>query len=156
MTATNVAAAGSEELVRKVAAHMTHGEDTAKKYYRHIQGVAESVNKYEVTAGGVGVKRKAPEEEKENYYLPKMKNALNGCQKKKRQSKNISTSRKKRRRWNCVQHSLKRKATQTRTCSREGVRKSCRTSAGLLRKNFEQLISRRGQTFAVYFSLCIL
>ena len=76
LTATNVAAAGSEELVRKVAAHMTHGEDTAKKYYRHIQGVAESVNKYEVTAGGVGVKRKAPEEEKENYYLPKMKKRI--------------------------------------------------------------------------------
>ena len=51
---------------------MTHSEDTAKKYYRHVQGVAESVNAYEVTAGGV--KRKAEEEEdKENFYQPKLK-----------------------------------------------------------------------------------
>ena len=82
LTATNVAAEGTEDLVRKVAAHMTHGEDTAKKYYRHIQGVAESVNAYEVTAVGVGLKRRAADEgdnkdddkddAKENY-LPKLK-----------------------------------------------------------------------------------
>ena len=50
LTATGVAAEGTEDMVRKVAAHMTHGEDT-RKYYRHLQGVAESVNAYtEVTA----------------------------------------------------------------------------------------------------------
>ena len=46
----------------------------------YIQGVAASVHTYEVTVGGVGgigVKRKASEEEeedKENYYQPKIKN----------------------------------------------------------------------------------
>ena len=39
LTSTNVATNGSEDLFRKVAAHMTHGEDTARKYYHHIQGV---------------------------------------------------------------------------------------------------------------------
>ena len=58
---------------------MTHGEDTAKKYYRHVQGIAASVHAYEVTAGGLGVKRKASdeeEEEKENYYQPKIKKRM--------------------------------------------------------------------------------
>lgn len=35
LTCSNVSADGSEELVRKVAAHMTHGENPERKYYRH-------------------------------------------------------------------------------------------------------------------------
>ena len=50
-TASEVAQDGSEEMVRRVATHMTHGENTARKYYRHIQGVQESVDVYsEVTS----------------------------------------------------------------------------------------------------------
>ena len=70
LTCTNVSADGSEELARKVAAHMTHGEDTARKYYRHIQGVEESVLAYQATAG---TRKRKPEvedsAEREILYL---------------------------------------------------------------------------------------
>ena len=81
LTSTNVAADGSEDMVRKVAAHVTHGEDTARKYYRHMQGIKESVNAYKATAttstSGIGQKR--PAEEKENdisITMPKMKRRI--------------------------------------------------------------------------------
>ena len=66
LTCTNVSAEGSEELVRKVAAHMTHGENTARKYYRHTQGVEESVLAYQATAGTRKRKAEEESEEKEN------------------------------------------------------------------------------------------
>ena len=78
-TATDVASEGSEELVRKVAAHMTHGEDTARKYYRHIQGVAESVNAYSEMTSVSSRKRKAEEDEKEEgvpKFTPKLKQRI--------------------------------------------------------------------------------
>ena len=39
LTATEVARDESDEAVRTVATHMTHGHDTAKKYYQHLEGV---------------------------------------------------------------------------------------------------------------------
>ena len=39
---------------------MTHGEDTARKYYRRIQGVEESVLAYQATAG---TRKRKPEVE---------------------------------------------------------------------------------------------
>ena len=78
-TATDVASEGSEELVQKVAAHMTHGEDTARKYYRHIQGVAESVNAYSEMTSVSSRKRKAEEDEKEEgvpKFTPKLKQCI--------------------------------------------------------------------------------
>ena len=86
LTSTNVAADGSEDLVWKVAAHMTHGEDTARKYYRHMQGIKESVNAYEATAttstSGIGQKRPASQvEEKENEIsMPKLKKRVKWLQ----------------------------------------------------------------------------
>ena len=54
--------------MRKVAAHMTHGENTARKYYRHTQGVKESVLAYPATAGTR--KRKAEESVETENPLP--------------------------------------------------------------------------------------
>ena len=65
MTASDVAEQESEEVLRNVAAHMTHGEETARKYYRHMQGVAQSVSAYELTAQHGSRKRKALEEDDE-------------------------------------------------------------------------------------------
>ena len=74
-TATEVAVNESDEVVRKVAAHMTHGEHTAKKYYRLQQGISESVDTYsEITSKG---KKRRREEEGEGAPIaPKLKKRI--------------------------------------------------------------------------------
>ena len=73
LTATGVAAEGTEDMVRKVAAHMTHGEDTARKYYRHLQGVAESVNAYTEVTAMERRKRTNETTDKDEELVPKLK-----------------------------------------------------------------------------------
>ena len=72
LTATGVAAEGTEDMVRKVAAHMTHGEDTARKYYRHLQGVAESVNAYTEVTAMERRKRTNETTDKDEELVPKL------------------------------------------------------------------------------------
>ena len=47
LTATEVARDGSDQVVRTVATHMTHGPETAKKYYQHLEEVQQSVSAFE-------------------------------------------------------------------------------------------------------------
>ena len=35
---------GSDQVVRTVATHMTHGHETAKKYYQHLEGVQQRIS----------------------------------------------------------------------------------------------------------------
>ena len=76
LTCTNVSADGSEELVRRVAAHMTHRENTARKYYRHVQGVEESVLAYEATAGTRKRKAEVSAETESPLSLPTIKKRI--------------------------------------------------------------------------------
>ena len=73
LSATGVAAEGTEDMVRKVAAHMTHGEDTTRKYYRHLQGVAESVNAYTEVTAVERRKRTNETTDKDEELVPKLK-----------------------------------------------------------------------------------
>ena len=34
----------SDQVVRTVATHMTHGHETAKKYYQHLEGVQQRIS----------------------------------------------------------------------------------------------------------------
>ena len=70
LTATQVANDGaSDEIVRNVATHMTHSADTARKYYQHLEGVAQSVEAYTE----ISRKRFAHEEQQEAIVVPKLK-----------------------------------------------------------------------------------
>ena len=43
LTSTQVAAEGATDAtIRTVATHMTHGTDTTRKYYQHLEGVGQS------------------------------------------------------------------------------------------------------------------
>ena len=69
-TATHVAKDGATpETIRTVATHMTHSEDTAKRYYQHLQGADESVEAFSVMS------RKRPPTEEDLPIVPRLKKA---------------------------------------------------------------------------------
>ena len=48
LTATHVATSGAtDDTIRKVAAHMSHGTETARRYYQHIEGEMESLQAFD-------------------------------------------------------------------------------------------------------------
>ena len=51
LTSTHVAASGStDDTIRKVAAHMTHGTDTARRYYQHMEEELQSIQAFDTIA----------------------------------------------------------------------------------------------------------
>ena len=69
-TATHVAKEGATETIRTVATHMTHSEDTARRYYQHLQGADESVEAFSVMS-----RKHPPTEEEDLPIVPRLKKA---------------------------------------------------------------------------------
>ena len=70
LTSTQVAAEGATDAtIRTVATHMTHGADTARKYYQHLEGVSQSVAAF----GEISRKRSADPAENDELIVPKLK-----------------------------------------------------------------------------------